>query len=184
MNTASARNAIVTTPRIWNWRTTGSRPMIGSRGGGAALLAVRNCSMTDMDASGSNPSGDVMFMRTCVVGASKSVFSAVRVSPKSFVILSAMLLPPLLIGYLRASRFPGGCPLGRRRSRCHLQERGIAGEQREVELLPRRARRVILRSGELREIAQPQHPLDDDAGALLAATSGEEDETREAVGRQ
>jgi hypothetical protein len=48
MNAASARNATVSTPRIWNCLTTGRLPINPSFGRVAgALLAVRNCSITD-----------------------------------------------------------------------------------------------------------------------------------------
>jgi len=38
MNTAIVTNAAVSTPRIWNCRTTGSLPINARRGGGGALL--------------------------------------------------------------------------------------------------------------------------------------------------
>src|SRR5690348_9464117 len=97
MKTAIATNAAVSTPRIWNCRTTGSLPISGRRdGAGPLLLALRTGSLTPIVVSGSKPTGDVMPMRTCVVGTSKSAFSARGSPPKSFVILSAIADPPTL----------------------------------------------------------------------------------------
>ena len=95
MNAASASNATASTPRIWNCLTVGRLPMTASfDGGDAVLLAVRSCSITDIDVNASYPSGDVTPIRTWVVGASKSVFSAARGSPpNSLVIFKDMALP-------------------------------------------------------------------------------------------
>src|SRR5689334_1514237 len=81
-------------------------------------------------------------------------------------------------------------------SRAHLQERGIARERAKVDLLPRiafgvepaldeprRRVRVARRRRELREIAQPEHALDDDARGYLAATRVEQNQSCRAARR-
>ena len=54
MNAARTRNMTVSTPSTWNCLTTGRLPISSVFDGvGAAVLAARNCSITDIVVSGS-----------------------------------------------------------------------------------------------------------------------------------
>src|SRR4029079_306370 len=125
-----------------------------------------------------------MPIRTCVVGGSKSLFSAATRGspPDSPSIFSAMEPPNASSWRARATR--ASC--------ADLQERRIARELAEIDLPPRRAVAlrpaphvprglfgVVFHRRQLREIAQAEHALDDDAGTLFAGARAQQQKARE-----